>query len=207
MTAPMDLTGLIVFAAALGIAAASPGPTITALVARVLFRGTSGAFAFMLGLQIGEIVWLTAAVLGLAFIAKTFGFAFLVLKYAGAAYLVYLAWRMWTAPPQAKDAPAPKAEHPLRLVGAALSLTLGNPKIMVFYIALLPNLIDLQAVTPLGYAELVAVTLVVLTAVDGAYVLLAARARRLISSTRAMRLVNRGAGALLAGAAVAVATR
>ena len=207
MTAPMDLTGLIVFAAALGIAAASPGPTITALVARVLFRGTSGALAFMLGLQIGEIVWLTAAVLGLAFVAKTFGFAFLVLKYAGAAYLVYLAWRMWTARPQAKDAPAPMAEHPLRLVGAALSLTLGNPKIMVFYIALLPNLVDLQAVTPLGYAELVAVTLVVLTLVDGAYVLLAARARRLIGSPRAMRLVNRGAGALLAGAAVAVATR
>jgi threonine/homoserine/homoserine lactone efflux protein len=203
----MDLTGLIVFAAALAVAAASPGPTITALVARVLVRGTSGALAFMLGLSIGELVWLTAAVLGLAFIAKTFGLAFLVLKYAGAAYLAYLAWRLWTAPAQPKDAPEPKTEHPAKLFFAAVSLTLGNPKIMVFYLALLPNLIDLEAVTALGYAELVAVTFIILTAVDGAYVLLAARARKLLTSARAIRLVNRSSGALLAGAAVAVATR
>ena len=90
----MDLTGLFVFAAALAVAAASPGPTITALVARVLVRGTSGALAFMLGLQVGEIVWLTAAILGLAFIATTFGMLFLVLKYAGAAYLAYLPTRL-----------------------------------------------------------------------------------------------------------------
>jgi threonine/homoserine/homoserine lactone efflux protein len=203
----MDLTGLIVFAAALAVAAASPGPTITALVARVLVRGTSGALAFMLGLSFGELVWLTAAVLGLAFIAKTFAFAFLLLKYAGAAYLAYLAWRMWTAPAHAVDAPAPKAEHPARLFFAAISLTLGNPKIMVFYLALLPNLIDLEAVDALAFAELAGITLVVLTMVDGAYVLLAARARRLLTSARAVKLVNRGSGALLAGAAVAVATR
>ena len=203
----MDLTGLFVFAAELAVAAASPGPTITALVARVLVRGTSGALAFMLGLQVGEIIWLGAAVLGLAFIAKTFAVAFMVLKYAGAAYLAYLAWRMWTSPVARHDAPAPKAEHPARLVLAAVSLTLGNPKIMVFYLALLPNLIDLGRVTILGFVELVAVTLVILTAIDGTYILLAARARRLISSPRAMRLVNRTSGALLAGAAVAVATR
>jgi threonine/homoserine/homoserine lactone efflux protein len=203
----MDLTGLMVFAAALAVAAASPGPTVTALVARVLVRGTSGALAFMLGLSIGELVWLTSAVLGLAFIAKTFAIAFLGLKYAGAAYLAYLAWRMWTAPAQAKDAPPPEAEHPAKLFFAAVSLTLGNPKIMVFYLALLPNLIDLQAVDALGYVELVATTFVVLTLVDGAYVLLAARARKLLSSPRAIKLVNRGSGALLAGAAVAIATR
>jgi threonine/homoserine/homoserine lactone efflux protein len=78
---------------------------------------------------------------------------------------------------------------------------------MVFYLALLPNLIDLQAVDLLGYTELVVVTLVVLTLVDGSYVLLAARARRLFKSARAVRLLNRTSGALLGGAAVAVAAR
>jgi threonine/homoserine/homoserine lactone efflux protein len=203
----MSMTALVVFATALAVAAASPGPTVTALVARVLVRGTAGAFAFMLGLQLGEIVWLSAAILGLAFIAKTFSLAFLILKYAGAAYLAFLAWRMWTAPAYAPDVTAPKAENPLRLMAAALSLTLGNPKIMVFYLALLPNLIDLQAVDLLGYTELVVVTLVVLTLVDGSYVLLAARARRLFKSARAVRLLNRTSGALLGGAAVAVAAR
>jgi threonine/homoserine/homoserine lactone efflux protein len=203
----MDLAGLFVFAAALFVAAASPGPAITALVARVLVRGTSGALAFMLGLAIGDVAWLTAAVLGLAFIAKTFAIAFLIVKYLGAAYLLYLAWRMWTSSGESHPVPEPKAERPLRLFLAGLSLTLGNPKTMVFYLALLPNLIDLASITLLGYVELVLVTLVVCTIVDGGYVVLAARARRLFGSPRAMRFVNRGAGALMAGAAAAIATR
>jgi len=158
-------------------------------------------------MSLGELAWLSAAVLGLAYVAKTFAFAFMVLKYIAAAYLAYLAWRIWTAPTAPKEAAEPKAEHPARLFFAAVSLTLGNPKIMVFYLALLPNLIDLQAVTALGFAELIAITFVVLTAIDGAYVLLAARARRFLKNARAIKLVNRGSGALLAGAAVAVVTR
>jgi threonine/homoserine/homoserine lactone efflux protein len=85
-----------------------------------------------------------------------------------------------------------------------LSLTLGNPKTMVFYLALLPNLIDLAAIDLVGYAELVLVTLSVLT---GGYVLLAQRVRRFFTHGRAVRVVNRGAAALMAGAAAAVATR
>jgi len=203
----VDYSGLIVFAAALFVAAASPGPAITALVARVLVRGTSGALAFMAGLAIGDVVWLTSAILGLAFVARTFAFAFLVLKYLGAAYLLYLAWRMWTAPAHSATSEAPRAEKPLRLFAAGLTLTLGNPKTMIFYLALLPNLIDLAAIGALGYAELVAVTLVVLAIVDGAYVLMAARVRRLFVSPRALKAMNRGSAALMAGAAAAVAAR
>jgi len=203
----MDHSGLIVFAAALFVAAASPGPAITALVARVLVRGTSGALAFMAGLAIGDVVWLTSAILGLAFVARTFSFAFLVLKYLGAAYLLYLAWRMWTAPAHSVAPETPRAEKPLRLFGAGLALTLGNPKTMIFYLALLPNLIDLAAIGALGYAELVVVTLVVLAIVDGAYVLMAARVRRLFTSPRALKALNRGSAALMAGAAAAVAAR
>ena len=150
----MDLTGLFVFALALFVAAASPGPAITALVARVLVRGTVGALAYMLGLALGDIVWLTCAVFGLAFIAKTFAWLFLALKYAGAAYLLYLAFRLWTAPAELDAADAPKAERPFRLFLTAFSVMLGNPKVMVFYLALLPNLIDLSGVSLLGYAKL-----------------------------------------------------
>jgi threonine/homoserine/homoserine lactone efflux protein len=203
----MDAAGLIVFALALFVAAASPGPSIAALVTRVLVRGTSGAVAFMLGFAVGDILWLTLAVLGLAYIAKTFALLFLVIKYAGAAYLLYLAWKMWSAPAEVEPLAAPKSERPLRLFLAALSIMLGNPKVMVFYLALVPNLIDLGAIDGLAYAELVAVTFLVVTIVDGSYVLMASRVRRLFQSPRALRLVNRGAGAAMAGAAVAVAAR
>lgn len=203
----MDPAALAIFALTLFVAAASPGPTTTTLVARVLVRGTTGALAFVIGLSVGEIIWLTAAVLGLAFIAKTFALAFMALKYAGALYLAYLAWRMWTSATDPQEEATPKAERPLRLFAAAISLTLSNPKIMVFYLALLPNLIALERVTALGYFELVAVTVAVLTLVDGTYVLMASRVGRLLRRPSALRWIRRGSGALLAGAAVAVASR
>ena len=203
----MELSSLLIFAAALFVAAASPGPATVALVARGLARGTSGALAFMLGIAVGDVFWLCCAVLGLAVLAQTFGMVFLALKYAGAAYLLFLAWRLWTTPASAEAAELPRTDSPLRLFAAGLTLMLGNPKVMVFYLALLPNLIDVAAVTPLGFAELVVVTLVVVLFVDGAYVLTAARARLLLKSPRALRWMNRGSGALMAGAAVAVAAR
>jgi threonine/homoserine/homoserine lactone efflux protein len=205
----MDLTALIVFTTALAIASASPGPGIAAIVARVLGRGVSGGIAFATGNAVGDVVWLTFAILGLTVVAQTFHEIFLVIKYAGVAYLLYLAWKLWTAPPQPQDigATAPPQERPVVLFMGGLAVALGNPKVMVFYLALLPNLIDLNRVTLLGYLELVAISACVLTVVDGAYILLAARARRLLRSARAMQMVNRGTGVVMAGAAVAVATR
>jgi threonine/homoserine/homoserine lactone efflux protein len=204
----MDLAALLLFAGTLFVAAASPGPGIAALVARVIGRGSDGAGAFAAGLILGDLVWLAVATLGLAVVAQTFHEVFLVIKYVGAAYLVYLAYRMWTAPATPHDIAADtRRESSLRLFLAGLALTLGNPKVVAFYLALLPNLIDLTRVGLLGYVELAGVSIIVLTAVFGAYVVAAARARALFRSTRAMRLLNRAGGTMMAGAAVAVATK
>ena len=99
----MDVAALILFASTLLLAAASPGPGVAALVARVLGRGSRGASAFAAGLILGDLVWLAVAILGLAVVAQTFHEVFLVIKYAGAGYLAYLAYRMWTAPIRPRD--------------------------------------------------------------------------------------------------------
>lgn len=204
----MDPAALLIFAATLFVAAASPGPGIAAIVARVLGRGLNGAVAFTAGLAIGDVVWLTIAVLGLAAIASTFHVAFLVIKYAGVVYLLYLAYRLWTQAVEAREVVAETStDKPVRLLLAGLTVTMGNPKVMVFYLALLPSLIDLQAVTLLGWLELSLVTLSVLAVVFGSYVLLAARTRALFTSPRAIRMVNRGTGAMMASAAVAMAAK
>ena len=204
----MDLAGLAVFGTALLVAAASPGPGIAALVARVLGRGPRGAVAFSAGLAVGDVVWLACAVVGLAALAEAFHGLFVAIKYGGVAYLVYLAYRIWTAPVEARALAAETArEHPFRLFLAGLALTLGNPKVMVFYLALLPTILDLSRVTLWGFAELVGVTLSVLGLVFAAYALAAARARRLFTSPKALRALNRATGATMAGAAVAIAAR
>jgi threonine/homoserine/homoserine lactone efflux protein len=167
-----------------------------------------GAVAFTAGIALGDVVWLTVAVLGLAAAAQTFGAAFIAIKYAGAAYLLYLAWKLWTAPVAARElAPDATDARRVRLFLAGLAVTLGNPKVMVFYLALLPNIIDLQAVSVLGWLELSAVAQIVLAVVFGGYIVLAARTRRLFTSARAMRLVNRGTGLVMASAAAAIAAK
>ena len=99
----MDLASIIVFATALFIAAATPGPGIAAIVARVLGRGPKGALAFTAGVALGNVVWLTFAVAGLAVLAQTFNWLFLAVKWAGVLYLLFLAWRMWRAPAKPAD--------------------------------------------------------------------------------------------------------
>ncbi len=88
-----------------------------------------------------------------------------------------------------------------------MAVTLGNPKIMMFYLALLPTIIDLASVTMLGWMELTVTMAVVLIVIDFAWILAAAQARRLLKSPRAMRIANRVSAGTMAGAAAAIAAR
>lgn len=203
----MDLSTLIIFAGALLVAAGSPGPSIAALVARVISKGFRDVFPFLAAMWIGEAIWLSMAVFGLAFVAQSFHMAFVVLKWAGVAYLCWLAWKMWTAPLTIREGEMPRAESPWRLFMAGMAVTLGNPKIMMFYMALLPTIIDLGTVTLVGWAELTVTMALVLIAIDLVWVAAAVRARRLLRSARAMRVANRVSATTMAGAAAAIAAR
>lgn len=204
----MELSALVIFAGALFIAAGSPGPSVAALVARVLARGWRDVLPFAAAMWVGEALWLTMAAFGLAALAESLHWAFLVVKYLGVAYLLFLAWRMWFAPVRVEAGnPAPRPGSGPRMFAAGLAVTLGNPKIMVFYLALLPNLVDLAGITLVAWLELVATMLLVLTLIDLGYILLAARTRRVLRSARAMRLANRVSAGVMGGAAAAIASR
>ena len=203
----MDLASLLIFAGALFVAAGSPGPSIAALVARVVSRGVGGVLPFLAAMWIGEAIWLSLAVFGLAFVAQSFHLVFVAIKWLGVAYLCWLAWRMWTAPVEIRDGALPRDDSPARLFLAGMAVTLGNPKIMMFYLALLPTIVDLGAVTLLGWAELTLTMAVVLIAIDLGWVLAAGQARRLLRSARAVRIANRVSAGTMAGAAAAIAAR
>lgn len=204
----MDVTSLIVFATALLIAAAVPGPGIAAIVARVLGRGSAGALTFALGVGLGDLVWLSFAAGGLSVLAQTFHGLFLAVKWAGIVYLLFLAWKMWSAPAKPVEVVGPPAvESPWAPLLAGLAVTMGNPKVMVFYLALLPTLVDLKTIGWLGLLELMAVVAFVLTVVFSAYIALAARARKLLASQRRLRAVNRGSALAMCGAAGWVGAR
>lgn len=203
----MEPTSLLIFAGALFVAAGSPGPSIAALVARVISKGFRDVLPFLAAMWIGEAIWLSLAVFGLAFVAQTFHLAFVIVKYLGVAYLAYLAWKMWTAPVDVRDGSMPREDSPAKLFLAGMAVTLGNPKIMMFYLALLPTIIDLASVTLVGWLELTLTMAVVLIAIDVGWVIAAAQARKLLKSRRAMKIANRISATTMAGAAAAIAAR
>ena len=202
----MSAYGLLIFALIYALAVATPGPGVAAIIARALGRGLAGAPAFIAGFVAGDLIWLTLAVLGLAVLAHQAQTLFLAVRFAGAAYLLYLAWRLWRAPASFTAATSARRESGLQLFLGSLALTLGNPKTMVFFLAVLPTVVDLGHLRVGGYLQIVAVILVVLPAVLGTYTVFAARARARLSHPRTVRWLQRGTGAVLAGAALAVAT-
>ena len=205
----MSVYGLSIFAFVYMLAVASPGPGVAAILARVLGRGTHGIAAFIAGFLVGDLIWFTFAATGLAVLAKTAYTVFVVVKFAGAAYLLYLAYRLWTAPaaPLGAGVEGARRERPMQLFMGSLALTLGNPKTMVFFLAVLPTVVELNRLNVVGFLEIALVISVVLPAVLGGYAYFAGRARKHLTRPGSVRWLQRGTGAVMAGAAVAVATR
>jgi threonine/homoserine/homoserine lactone efflux protein len=204
----MSLHGIALFCLVYLVATATPGPGIAAIIARVLAKGPANIWAYIAGFVLADLLWFTLAATGMAVLAQSAHTLFLVVKYVGAAYLMYIAYRMWTDPalPVAENSdPAPTSV--LRLLLAGITLTLGNPKVMIFFLALLPTVVDLGAVGVREYFQIAAAMCVILTSVLSAYALAALRTRRLFRNPRALRWLNRGTGTVMAGAAVTVATR
>ena len=204
----MTLSGFIAYSGALAVAAAIPGPGVTALVARALGSGFRSALAMSLGLILGDLTYLTAVVLGLALLAKTFALAFLVIKWFGVAYLAFLAWTFWTGgiTPETIEARKGRTGFVPNFLGG-LALTLGNPKTMIFYLAVTPTIVDLDTLTLADYGILAVITVLVLLVVLVPYLALAAKARWFLRSPRALKLLNRTAATFMAGAALAIAAR
>ena len=98
-------------------------------------------------------------------------------------------------------------KKPSKLFLGSLTLTLGNPKPMIFFVALLPTVVPLENLRPDGYLEIAAAIAIIMPSTLSAYVLAACRARIWFRSPGANKVINRGSGTLMAAAAVAVAVR
>jgi threonine/homoserine/homoserine lactone efflux protein len=204
----LTLAKLLVFASIYFVAVATPGPGLAAIVARGLAQGTKGAMPFIAGFVVGDLIWLSVAVTGLALIAQTFETLFVAIKYVGCAYLLFVAWKIWNAPVTTADVNAQGSQlaaWPSFL--GSLMLTLGNPKVIVFFMSFMPLVVDMNAITPLIYMQLMSMAFLVLTPVLVTALLLADRARQVFTSEAALRRINKATAGIMAGAAVAIATR
>lgn len=203
----MQAHSFLIFAIALSIAVATPGPGIFAVTSCAIGRGFREAVALTCGIVIGDLIFFLLAAL-----AQAMGEFFLIVKFVGAAYLIWLGVKLWRARVEpatnADGRPASAAPRGFRRnVVAGTALTLGNPKTIAFYAGLLPTFIDLERLTPTDAVLMMLIMLPVVGGIPTAYALAAARARRFLTSARRVRFMNRTAGTMMIGAGVAVAAR
>lgn len=201
----MDISTLAAFAAAFFVFAASPGPDNMTIIARTISNGVASGIAYGLGTVAGILIFLVLAAFGLSLVAAEMGTVMTVLRYAGAAYLVWMGIRLWTAEPVVPHLrPISGRRDLLTVFATGVALNLGNPKMPLFYVALLPNMVG-EDLTPGHLGLLAAVILAVEVVVIGGHVLAATRARRLLFSPKIVRRVNRAAGGVMIGAGVTMA--
>lgn len=204
----MDFTTLLAFAAAFFVFAASPGPDNMTIIARTLSHGAWSGIAYGAGTVAGVLIFLALAAFGLSILAAEMGLLMTIFRYAGAAYLIWMGIKLWTAAPVVPEMQPVLGRGGLPAIFATgVTLNLGNPKMPLFYVALLPNVVGTD-LTPRDVGLLALVILAVEIVVVGGHVLVASRARQLLRTPRIVRRVNRTAGGVMIGAGVAVvATR
>ncbi len=203
----MSLQTALAFAGAFFLLAASPGPGLAAILSRALGGGVKSGLAVTAGLVLGDAVFLAIAMIGLSTIASTMGPLFQLVKYAGAAYLIWLGIKALRASNAPLTLSAQASGALWKDVMLGLVVTLGNPKPILFYGALLPTFLDLSTVGPREYALLMAIVVVVMFGVCTSYILMLERARHMLVATRAAKWLNQATGLMFIGSGLAVASR
>jgi threonine/homoserine/homoserine lactone efflux protein len=178
------------------VIAVIPGPTVTLIVANSLTHGARAGLLNVAGTQLGLGLMMMVLIVGLSSIIATMGIWFDWLRLIGAAYLIWLGWKLMRSSSGIEQAAAPRPRGGFMLQG--FLVLLGNPKALLWFGAFIPQFVDpsgdyVRQVVFLGVTAMVIATLS-----DGAYALLAGGARHLMSRSRA-RLVSRIGGLCLIG--------
>jgi threonine/homoserine/homoserine lactone efflux protein len=197
----MSLQLYLAFVAACIALALLPGPMVTLVIANGLRHGTRAALTNIAGAQLGLAIVIGIVAVGLTSLMATMGYWFDWVRFAGAAYLVWLGIKLVRAPVMAIDADAspPPPRGGFFLQG--LLVLLSNPKVLVFFGAFIPQFVDMEKdhvsqVILLGFTFNVIAGLT-----DAVYASLAGRAR-LFFSVRRTRLMSRISGGFMIGGGI-----
>ncbi|GAA0575630.1 LysE family translocator [Caenispirillum bisanense] len=202
----MTLHAAFAFFLAVYLLGLTPGPGVFAVIARGLAQGFVRTLPFIAGILCGNVTWLTLTVFGLSMVAQVLGPLFLAVKIAGGLYLVWMGVKMWRKRVSEEDidADVPMERSLFRRWLSGYMLTLGNPKPIFFYLSVLPNLLDLNALAHGAVLTAAPIAAAGIACALVPYCLMASRLRRVLRSVTARRRLNRGAGAMLVGAGAAV---
>ena len=197
----MSLQAYFAFVVACIALALLPGPIVTMVIANGLRYGTRAALTNVLGAQVGLAIVIGIVAVGLTSLMATMGYWFDWVRFAGAAYLVWLGIRLIRSPVEGvgTDEPPPPPRGGFFLQG--FLVLLSNPKVLVFFGAFIPQFMDMDK-PHFPQVALLGITFMV-TAVmsDAIYAILAGRARKFFSKERT-RLMSRISGGFMIGGGI-----
>jgi threonine/homoserine/homoserine lactone efflux protein len=196
----------LAFTAASAVLLIIPGPTVLLVVSYALGQGWRTALPMAVGVALGDFTAMTLSMLGLGALLAASATLFTILKWVGAAYLVYLGVKLWRAGGSLEAAPRTDAVSALRMLGHAWLVTALNPKSITFFVAFLPAFLDPHGdfLTQMIVFETTFLVLAFTNAFG--YAVIASRARGFVSNPRAIGVVNKIGGGLLIGAGAATVT-
>jgi threonine/homoserine/homoserine lactone efflux protein len=203
----MDLTHWLAFAGASAVLLAIPGPTVLLVISYAVGHGRRFRNATVAGVALGDFTAMTASMLGLGALLAASAMLFGILKLIGAGYLIYMGVKLWRAkvPETAAEAEAEDGKSQLSVFGHVYAVTALNPKSIVFFVAFLPQFLDLSRPVA-GQMAVFEASFLVLAFINASlYALLASAARGAIRKPRVQRAANRVSGSLLIGAGVLTA--
>ncbi len=204
----IGLFDLALYAFALAVLVLTPGPVVVATIARTLTTGWRSAMPLAAGVSVCDMLWPLLAIFGLSALVQVYGEIIEILRYVGAGILIWMGWRLIIGSREAlKTDPDPELMRRTAWEGffAGFLVNLGNPKSILFFVGILPNLFDMAALTAIDVAVIVIMSAVVPFLGNVVWAAAAQGARRFLRSSRAVRRVNQVSGGALAGAGVAIA--
>lgn len=190
----MATLSILSFALAMFLLAITPGPGVFATVSKALSSGFRTALPVIAGIVLGDLIFLILAIYGLSAVAESFGLLFQVIKYCGGLYLIWMGVKLYRSSPAGVEMGGLRKESGKYNFLGGLSITLGNPKVILFYVSFLPTFVDISSLTSIDVAVIASVLSIILGSVMLFYAYTAARIGALFSNERAQKRMNRVAG-------------
>ena len=196
----MSLLNIFAFSLAMFLLAITPGPGVFATISRALSSGFLNASFVVMGIVIGDIIFLLLAIFGLSAIASILGDFFILVKYLGGIYLLFLGYKILTSKEQETNLKGIYELSWKKNFLTGLIITLRNPKVILFYLGFLPTFINLQTLTAIDIFIISTVVTIVLGGVMLAYAYSASSAKNLFKSKSSKRKMNIAAGSVMISA-------
>ncbi|KAF7771551.1 hypothetical protein PCIT_a4161 [Pseudoalteromonas citrea] len=203
----MSPESLLALFGAMLVVALVPGPAVFAVIARTFSSGFSRGLMMIIGITLGDFIFILLALFGLSIISEIMGTTFLIVKYASAAYLIWLGINLIKSKATAEDIKASKESSLVASLATGLMINLGNPKAIVFYIGLFPAFIDVNRVVTVDVLAIMGIATLAFGSVNICYALLALRAKRMLKSPNASSLINKTAGTIMVSTGTLVAIK